>query len=309
MVEMRKIALIIPVFNRLAHTQECFQILDKQKDTRFFKENEINLILADDGSTDGTEEWVRKHFPTVIILKGNGNLWWSGTMNLGVRHALKVMHCDFILLWENDIIPVGDYFNNLQVILENWDGSSMVCSKVYYRIMPDTIFAMGGRFNSRTGVKYLIGRLVKDNEDYNKVREVDWSLGQGVLIHKDIFAKVGYFDEKNFPQYSGDADFSLRVKSAGFRNLVFPDLRLLNDTDTTGISHLTDKTVWKFLVSLFSIRSHTSIIKDVKFYRAHATSLIAYKELIKKYLIYTGSFVKWKVLGWFGVRRKNENLY
>ena len=49
------IALIIPVFNRLEHTKECFQLLDKQKETRFFRENTIHVILADDGSTDGTE--------------------------------------------------------------------------------------------------------------------------------------------------------------------------------------------------------------------------------------------------------------
>ena len=133
---------------------------------------------------------------------------------------------------------------------------------------------------------------MKDTEAYNEVREVDWSLGQGVLIHKDIFKKVGYFDEKNFPQYSGDADFSLRVKDAGFRNLVFPNLKLLNDTSTTGISHIKNKTLGKFLVSLFSIRSQSSIIKDIRFYRTHATSVIAYKFLIKKYcsLYFTGNW-------------------
>ena len=148
-----------------------------------------------------------------------------------------------------------------------------------------------------------------DSEAYNSVMEVDWSLGQGVLIHKSIFAKVGYFNEKRFPQYSGDADFSLRVKKAGIRNLVYPNLKLLNDTETTGISHEKNKSLKDFIVSLYSIRSNTSIIKDIRFYRTHATSLLAYRAVIRKYLIYTGSYVKWKVLGWFGVQRKNEEIY
>ena len=61
MNEEKSIALIIPVFNRLDHTQECFHILDEQKKTKFFQNNTVRLILADDGSTDGTEEWVRKY--------------------------------------------------------------------------------------------------------------------------------------------------------------------------------------------------------------------------------------------------------
>lgn len=309
MSENNTIALIIPVFNRLDYTKECFHILDEQKGTEFFQKNVIHIILADDGSSDGTESWVKKHYPEVIILRGDGNLWWSGTMNLGVKHALDELQCDFILLWENDIIPVDDYFNNLQSVIEGLEPGIMVCSKVFYRVQPNRIFAMGGRFDSRSGKKSLIGRGVIDNKKYSKILEVDWSLGQGVLIHKSIFKAVGYFDEKRFPQYSGDADFSLRVKEAGYRNLVYPNLKLLNDTETTGISHNSNMSLKEFLQSLHSIRSNSSIVKDMKFYRVHATSVLAYKALIKKYFIYTGSFVKWKVLSWFGVNRKNQEIF
>ena len=239
---MEKIGFVIPVYNRLKYTQECLQILSEQRDSSFFKKNEIVTIVVDDGSTDGTEDWIKANFPDVIVLKGTGDLWYAGSMNLGMRHAFNNLNCSFIMVWENDIYPIEDYYNNLQSILDSWDGNTVICSKLYYRIQPDKIFGMGGTFDSRTGFKSLIGRKETDGPQYNKILEVDWFLGQGVLIHKDINEKVGYFDEKNFPQYHADIDYGLRAKKAGFKNLVYPNLKLLNDTETTGLSHIKNKT-------------------------------------------------------------------
>lgn len=304
-----KIAFVIPVHNRLDYNKECLQILEQQKETLFFTNNEIHIILVDDGSTDGTGDWVRENMPEVIVLEGDGNLWYSGSMNLGMKHAYENMACDFIMVWENDIFPVDDYFNNLQKIIDDWDGNTLICSKLYYRVQPDIIFGAGGSFDFKTGRKSLIGRGEKDGPKYQVDLETDWFLGQGVLIHKDIVEKIGYFDDKNFPQYIADVDYGLRAKKGGCRNVVYHNLKLLNDTEMTGISHIKNKTVKQFFQSLFSIRADTNIIKDIKFYRIHTTSLLAYRVLIMKYLVYTGSFIKWKVLGWFGVQRKNQELF
>jgi GT2 family glycosyltransferase len=305
---MSKIAFVIPVFNRLKYTQECLVSLKQHKDSGFFTKNEISIIISNDGSTDGTDVWIRENYPEVIVVEGTGNLWYSGSLNLGIRYAFNTLNCDFIMVWENDIFPVGDYFDHLQRILETWDGKSLICSKLYYRLEPDRIFGLGGTFDPKTGKKSLIGRMKKDCPEYEKIMEVDWFLGQGVLIHRNIIEKVGYFDEVNFPQYHADIDYSLRAKKAGFSNIVYPDLKLLNDTETTGISHLKNKTLKQFLESLTSIRSNTNIRKDIKFYNIHTTSLLAYYSLIRKYFVYAVSFAKWSFLGWFGIRRKNEEI-
>jgi len=305
---MSKIAFIIPVFNRLKYTKECLGILEDQKSTRFFKRNEVDIILSNDGSTDGTDEWVRGKYPDVIVLQGTGSLWYSGSLNMGIKYALEKLHADFIMVWENDIYPIDNYFDNLQDILEKWDTKTLICSKLYYRIKPDTIFGMGGTFNPRTGSRNLIGRLQTDGPKYDRIMEVDWFLGQGVLIHRDIIQKVGYFDEVNFPQYHADIDYSLRAKNAGYKNVVYPNLKLLNDTETTGISHAKNKTLKVFIDSLFSLRSNTNIVKDFKFIRRHTSGIAAYFTLTKRYFVYTASFVKWKVLGWMGIKRKDEEL-
>jgi len=306
---MNNVALLIPVFNRLDYTKSCLNELKHHENTRFFKENTVYIIVIDDGSTDGTADWITTHFPKVIIVQGTGDLWWSGSMNLGINHALNNLNCEFVFFWENDIIPDTGYFDNLQHILENWEEGTIVCSKIVYRIRPDIIFAMGGIFNFNTGKKKLIGRGEKDSAKYNKIIEADWFCGQGILFHKSVFEKVGYFNEKDFPQYHGDSDFALRAKKAGFKNLVYPELRLLNDTATTGISHISNKTFKQFFQSFISIRSNTNLLKDIKFYRHHTTNIFAFRYLLYTYFLYTAGFIKWKFLGLFGINRKNEELY
>ena len=64
---MSKIGIVIPVFNRLDYTRECLGILEKQKTTGFYRENEIFTIMVDDASTDGTGEWVPANYPDVIF--------------------------------------------------------------------------------------------------------------------------------------------------------------------------------------------------------------------------------------------------
>ncbi len=306
---MYKIAVVIPVYNRLSYTRECLTLLEQQRDTLFYTKNQVFTIVVDDGSTDKTSEYIRLEHPEVIVLQGNGNLWWSGSMNLGLHYAFDVLDCNFVLLWENDIFPVDNYFDNLQSIIEILDGNTIICSKVYYRVQPDIIFGMGGYFTPRTGKRSLIGRKEKDSPEYQKPIKVDWFFGQGILIHSKINAKIGYFDEKNFPQYYGDMDYALRAKKAGFSNVVYPNLKLLNDTATTGLSHIKNKSFKQFIESLTSIGSNTNIKIDLKFNRKHTTSIIAFKFIISKYYVYTASYLKWKFLGWFGIHRKNDELY
>ena len=306
---MARIAFVIPVFNRLNYTQECLEILKNHKDCKFFTENDISVIIADDGSKDGTGEWVRSNYPDVIVLQGNGNLWYSGSLNLGIRHALSKLNSEFIMVWENDTYPVDDYFGNLQSIIEKWDGKSIICSKLYYKVQPDVIFGLGGTFDPRTGIIRLIGRQEPDRPEFNEVMEMDWFLGQGVMIHRDIFDKVGLFDEINFPQYYADIDYSLRAKRAGYHNIIYPNLKMLNDTENTGLTHLKNKSFKQFFDSLTSIKSNNNIIRNIKFNKIHTTSPLANYYLCKKYFIYTASFIKWKVLGWFGIKRESEELY
>jgi GT2 family glycosyltransferase len=86
------IYIVIPVFNRINFTRECLISLRGQTYTDY------KTLVVDDGSTDDTEEIIKREFPEVKVLKGDGNLWWTGATNMGIEYALKIGHeNDFIL--------------------------------------------------------------------------------------------------------------------------------------------------------------------------------------------------------------------
>ncbi len=294
-----KISIIIPIHNALKYTKNCLKALDESINYSNLKNN-ISLIIVDDGSSDGSSEWIANNYPNVIILFGNGNLWWSGAVNKGTKYALYSLESDYIILWNNDIRPDIKYFSNLFVILENLDNDTIIGSKIYLMERPNVIWSMGGMFNPKTGVHKMIGTNQIDNEKYDNKIVVDWITAMGTLIPKNVFKKIGFWDENNFPQYHGDSDFTLRAKKNGFKIVAYPNLKIWNDISSTGIQK---KDFRSFIESFYSIKSHNNIIKNIKFYHRHCTSYLAYCELFKKYFYFIGGFFKWKMLNLLGVKK------
>lgn len=302
----RKIALIIPVFNGLRFTAACLDgLADKLK---FPGSNgaKFTIVVCDDGSTDGTADWISTNHPEVVLLKGDGNLWWSGCINSGTRYAIENLQCDYILWWNNDIEPSEDYFSQLLKIMEQTDVSTIVGSKIYYAGDSSRIWSLGGIFNPRTGQKYMTAMGEPDSDQFNRVYDADWLPGMGSLMHRSVYEKIGYLDNLNFPQYHGDSDFTYRAHLSGFHIKVFPQLKIWNDKSNSGLMH---NNSYKMLIrSLHDIKSSYYLKKDLNFYRKYATSALAYQTLAVKYCLYVGGFFKWKFLSLVGVRKGQGKL-
>ncbi len=111
-------------------------------------------------------------------------------------------------------------------------------------------------------------------------------------------------DEKSFPQYHGDSDFTFRAKKIGYKIIVNPVLKIYNDTLHSGIRH--NESSKRLMQSLFSIKSNYNISKDYLFYKKHSESTIAYSVLINKYFKYIGGFIKWKLLGLIDITHNRQ---
>ena len=297
-----KISILIPVYNSLNHTEKCLNSICTMIGK--LDPDDVRVIVIDDGSSDGTEEWIRKNFRKVIILKGDGNLWWGGAINVGIRYALKRCLSDYILWWNNDITPAPDYLENLIEIIDKHK-VPIGGSKIYYSHQKDLIWSMGGIFDTKSGRKYMIGMNEMDGEKYNLITEVDWLPGMGTFIHRSVFEKIGFVDNENFPQYHGDSDFTFRATLAGYSIKVYPQLKIWNDKSNSGLLH---QNSYKLLLrSLNDVKSNYHLVKDIRFYRRYATSAAAYQTLAYKYCYYVGGFIKWKLMNLLG-QTKHESL-
>lgn len=298
------IAILLPIHNGLVFTIKCLQNLEENLKYPEVNRNDFTIIVIDDGSTDGSAQWIEKQYTNIITLTGDGNLWWSGGINKGIKHALDQSTISHILMWNNDISIQEDYLFKLHDALNCYPPNTIIGSKIYFADNPSIIWAMGGVFNRRTGNKYPFGTLQKDGPEYEVPFEADWLPGMGTVVHRNIFEKIGLMDDQNFPQYHGDSDFTLRAKLAGYKLLVLPQLQIWNDKSNSGIQH--HNSFRNLIRSLYNIKSNNHIGKDVLFYRKYATSLFAYQVLWKKYVLYIGGFFKWRIINLFGVKKESK---
>ncbi len=298
---MKRLAIIIPVFNGLNFTKTCLKELEEQ--TKYAKDKlEINTIVVNDGSTDETQEWIKNNFPKVIILNGDGSLWWSGGINLGIKHAINELRSDFILWWNNDIRSDSDYFKYLTNNISQFSKDTIVGSKIYCEGEKDIVWSMGGRFNPKTGKRFMHGFKQTDREEYNKITEADWLPGMGTIIPSEIISSIGMVDAENFPQYHGDSDYTLRAKTKGFKIIVDPKLKIWNNLDNSGLLH--GESVKGLMISFKSVKSKYNLKKDLLFFKRFATSPLAYAFLAKEYFKYIAGFFKWQVLGLFNIKKQ-----
>lgn len=296
---MPELAILIPVFNKLNLTIKCIESLIPLIDSGKLKNYRAYIVVIDDGSTDGTSDWIIQRYPELTLLKGDGNLWWSGGINLGARYVRENRNSDYLLLWNNDILPDPEYFSNLDELIHGIREDMIIGSKIFCLDPPDQIWAFGAVFNPRNGKKYMIGFEQPDGEEFDSVREVDWLPGMGTIVPVKAIERTGYWDAENFPQYHGDSDFTYRAKTMGYKIMVYPQLKLWNDSRNTGLNH--GGKLSNLILLLKDNRSLFHFRKNMLFIRRFSKSPLAYWPLFVSYGRLFGGFFKWKLLSFIGL--------
>lgn len=283
---MQLVSIVIPIFNRLEVTKTGLKSLHRSlarySDT-FNPNFKFEIVVVDDGSTDGSSEWIAATYPEIVLLKGDGNLWWTGSVDYGSKYAVNVRNADYVLLWNDDLECDQNYFPELvkAMNLNSQMSSSILVSKILWSDQKNILFNFGCTYDAKTGKKKLLGTNQPDI-GFEHITEVDWSGGMGTLIPKEALIKINFFDPANFPQYHGDSDMFLRAKKAGFKIFAVPSLKIYNDRRTTGVKQI--KKLSDLKAFFVSNRSNYNLIQNVKFTQRHAKSPIAWAYLTVTYL-------------------------
>lgn len=244
------IYIVIPVFNRKHFTKDCLISLRNQT----YKHHKT--IIVDDGSTDGTKEMLESEFPEVIVLSGDGNLWWTKSINMGIRHALS-LGADYIMTLNNDTIATPDFLEKMMywadrtpnALLGAFDIDS-ISKKPYY----------GGEIINWPLAKsrYLLDELKE--EDLHGIREVSLFPGRGLLIPRQVFDKAGLYAEKELPHYMADYDFTHLVIRHGFKVYCNYDAKLYTYPEEGGDHKIKKKKSLKnYYNHLFSIKGGANL--------------------------------------------------
>ncbi len=210
--------IIIPVHNRKQITLSCLENLEKNGDL-----DRYHTVIIDDGSTDGTTEAIKSQYPNVTLLPGDGNLWWTGAMALGMQYAYK-QGAEYFIWLNDDCLPD---LNTLPQLVE------------FLKKHPDSIAAPSfytQENNLRT--KHCNGAKGKKTYAANtgEIIEVDSMSGWCVAISAAVVSKTGFPDAKKFPHYCGDDMYILKASRSGFKAYLVGDFqaRLIGKVNEMG---------------------------------------------------------------------------
>lgn len=226
MSQLPKISIITPIYNGIACTLEYLDSLSGVTYPNY------ETVIVDDGSTDGSSAVIAERFPGVRLLQGDGNLWWAGGTNRGIRDALE-RGADYILTMNNDVKVAPDCLERLvECALAN--PAAIIGGKIYFMDDPERIWSAGGRLNWWSGKTLVqIGHGQLDRDEFCRREPMDFLTGMNVMIPAGVFAKIGYYDEARFPQYHADSEFTLRARKAGVPILFEPAAKVWNRVEST----------------------------------------------------------------------------
>ena len=156
------------------------------------------IIIVDDGSNDGTTEWLREKYPKIICLPHPKNQGFTESVNIGVDSS----KADFIVLINNDMVPLPGYLDSP---LKYFDD--------------EKVFAVS--FNEKNSSWPLVrweGKLqYTSGEDKTKPRFSTWASGGSAIFRKSIWDKLKGLNEVYAPAYWEDIDIGYRAWKTGYK--------------------------------------------------------------------------------------------
>lgn len=212
---LMKIFIVVLNWNGKKLTLNCLDSLRKT----IGKREDVFLVLVDNNSSDDSVRVFRKlRFPFKFhLIVNKKNIGWSGGHNVGIKYALE-NGASAILLLANDAIVTKGVVDNLKLVLFSDVSIGIVSPKIYHLGTNEQplIYNAGNILNKFTYRGKDLGNGEMDLGQYNSVFETDYVTGTAITVKREVFEKIGFFDD-NFFLYYEDVDFCYRAKKIGYK--------------------------------------------------------------------------------------------
>ena len=203
------VTVLILNFNGRRYLQQCLDSL-LATDYPNFK-----TIVIDNGSVDGSVEFIRKNYPSVQVIRHDRNYGYAFAYNL----VMDAIQSEYVALVNNDVVVEPSWLRHLVFYAENPDVAA-VTPKMKFLNDKARLNSTGGNCDLY-GVGWNRGNGEVDRGQYDAVQEVFYGNGGALLIKKRVWREIGPFDERYF-MYGEDVDWCWQARLRGYKILYVP---------------------------------------------------------------------------------------
>lgn len=263
------------------------------------------LIIVDNGSTDGSDNLVYRHkkLKNFKIIKNKSNLGFAKANNQGYKKSSG----KYILLLNNDTIITPPFLKKMVVRMEQEKSLGVAQPKIFLIEKPKFL-DNAGSYLTKTGFLSHWGFMEKDGPEFDGEQEIFSAKGACLLIRRELIERIGLFDE-DFGTYFEESDFCWRVWLAGYKVIFYPQAVIYHQLGATS------KNVSQIFINYHSAKNRIlSMIKNLSFVnliKILGLHLVILLGLIFYYLFrlqFPKSWMLCKAVGW-NVVRLPDTLY
>jgi GT2 family glycosyltransferase len=202
-------SVVVLVWNGIGYLETCLDTVLAQDYADF------EVIVVDNGSTDGSPDLVAERFPQVRLVRNQRNLGFAAGNNVGLRAAGG----DLLVLLNQDTQVHAGWLAALARVFADPAIGIAGCKLLY----PDgTIQHAGGTLYGPRGESAHVGRHAPDDGRFDQVADVDCVTAAALAISRAALEQIGPLDEGFAPAYYEDTDWCYRARAAGFRVVYQP---------------------------------------------------------------------------------------
>ncbi len=206
---MQEVSVVIPNFNGMAYLDGVLSSLERQTISNF------EVILVDNGSTDGSCAFVAAEYPWVHMIELPENFGFCKAVNEGI----KASRAPYVLLLNNDIEVTPDFIEEMLAAIRRHK-KAFSCAARMIQFHDRDRLDDAGNYYCALGWAYARGKG-KDIHTYEKEEKIFASCAGAAIYRRKIFEKIGYFDEEHFA-YLEDMDVGYRARINGYENWYAP---------------------------------------------------------------------------------------
>ena len=214
--EQPLVSVIIPVYGKLGYSLACLRSLARHAPEVLFE-----VIVVDDASPDDSVGQLEQ-IAGLRLIRNKRNLGFVGSCNAGAAAARG----EFLHFLNNDTQVMPNWLDGLLCCFRDRDDCGIAGSRLIY---PDGRLQEAGGLVFSNGVCWTSGRFEqRDAPAWQYRREVDYVSGASLMVRRQVFERIGGFDQRYAPAYYEDTDLAFAVRHQGLRVYYEPSSSIIH---------------------------------------------------------------------------------